>query len=123
MTSVTTARTPSAASSGAHAASSGAMSSARSHGAYARATPRGETGSPRARSRAPAGPLTAAPPTMGLTPTTDARVAPRASATPGTARIGPTEVTGLEGQKTTRWAGRIDDSAKGAGDTRPETRF
>src|SRR2546428_11294324 len=102
MTSVTTARTPSAVSAGAHAASSGAISSARSQGAYARATPRGETGSPRARSRAPAGPLTAAPPTMGLTPTTDARVAPRASATPGAARVGPTEGAGVGGQTTER---------------------
>src|SRR6267142_2028323 len=118
MTSVTTALTPSAASSGAHAASSGAISSARSHGAYARVTPRGETGSPRARRRAPAGPLTAAPPTMGLTPTTDARVAPRAPATPGTARIGPTEVTGLEGQTTTRSASWIAASTPGAGRAR-----
>src|SRR3989442_561441 len=118
MTSATTARTPSAASSGAHAASSGAMSSARGHGGYARAAPGGETGSPRARSRARAAPLTAAPPTMGLTPTTDARVAPRASATPGTARIEPTEVTGLEGQTTTRSASRIASSTPGAGRAR-----
>src|SRR5258706_175792 len=41
---------------------------------------------------AAAGPLTAAPPTIGLTPTTGADVAPSASAMPVTERIGPIDV-------------------------------
>ena len=65
--------------------------------------------------RRPAGPLTGAPPTIGLTPTT--RRARRASAStmPGTARIGPTEVTGFDGHTTTRSASASASSTPGAG--------
>src|SRR4030095_11123065 len=62
--------------------------------------------SPRAGRGAPAGPLTAAPPTIGLTATTGARVERSASTIPGTARIGPTDVTGLDGHKATTSAAR-----------------
>src|SRR3954451_22490180 len=43
-------------------------------------------------------PATGAPPTIGLTPVTTARQAETASRMPGTARIGPIETTGLDGQ-------------------------
>jgi len=65
--------------------------------------------------RAAAGPLTAAPPTIGLTATTGAAVARSASTMPGTARIGPTEVTGFDGQTTMTSAARIDSTTPGAG--------
>src|SRR5438046_7497106 len=67
---------------------------------------------------APAGPLTGAPPTIGLTPTTRALVPASASATPGTARIGPTDVTGFDGQIITTSASRIASSTPGAGRAR-----
>src|SRR5437868_4837509 len=114
ITSVGTARMPSAASCGAQAASSRATSNVRSHGAYARAIPSGETGNPRARISAPAGPLTAAPPTIGLTPMTGPRVAASASAIAGTAMIGPIDVMGFEGQTTTRSASPIASTTPGA---------
>ena len=63
----------------------------------------------------PAGPLTGAPPMIGLTPTTGADVDASASAMPVTARIGPTEVTGLDGHTTTRSAPRIASRTPGAG--------
>src|SRR5262245_32493660 len=91
------------------------MRSRRSHGAYAAATPSGETARPRTRMRAPAGPLTAAPPTIGLMPTTGAAVAESASTIPGTARIGPTDVTGLDGHTTTTSAAPIASTTPGAG--------
>src|SRR5258705_12137028 len=69
--------------------------------------PGGEPGSPRVRMSAAAGPLTAAPPTIGLTATTGAAVAASASTIPGTARIGPTDVTGLDGHTTTSSAPRL----------------
>src|ERR1700712_1781377 len=47
--------------------------------------------------KASVGPLTARPPTNGLTATTGAWVACRASVMPGTARIGPIEMIGFEG--------------------------
>src|SRR3954470_10942267 len=63
----------------------------------------------------PAGPLTGAPPMIGLTPTTEAFVARRASAMPGTARIGPIEVTGFDGQITMGLVSAIDATTSGAG--------
>ena len=45
-----------------------------------------------------AGPFTVCPAIIGLTPTTRDLRAISASRTPGTARIGPIEMTGLEGQ-------------------------
>src|SRR5204862_2199744 len=92
--------------------------SASSPGAYAVATRTGETASPRARISSLAGPLTAAPPTIGLTPTMRARVAARPSATPGTASTGPTEVTGLDGHTTTTSASRTASRTPGAGRAR-----
>ena len=47
------------------------------------------------------GPLTARPPTSGLTATTGAGAAAIASRIPGTARIGPIEITGFEGPTIT----------------------
>ena len=47
-----------------------------------------------------AGPFTGAPPTIGLTATTRSRRATSTSRTPGTARIGPIEITGFDGQIT-----------------------
>src|SRR2546425_723231 len=82
---------------------------------YAWATPSDETGSPRARISAPAGPLTGASPTMGLTPMTGARVACRAATRPGTARMGPIDVTGFDGQTTTTSASAIASTTPGAG--------
>src|SRR2546430_838012 len=109
------ASTPTRARSDAHARSRGSIRSRRSQGAQASATPSGETARPRTRMRAPAGPLTAAPPTIGLTPTTGAVVERSASTMPGTARIGPMEVTGLEGQTMTTSAVWIDSTTPGAG--------
>ncbi len=48
---------------------------------------------------APAGPVTASPPTIGLTAAIGAFVGRKASRIPGTARIGPMLVTGLLGAK------------------------
>src|SRR2546425_8969989 len=91
------------------------MTSVPSHGAYAAATPTAETVRPRARMSSPAGPLTAAPPTIGLTATTRARAAASASAMPGTASTGPTDVTGVEGPTTTSSASRVGAGTPGAG--------
>ncbi len=55
---------------------------------------------------------------MGETPTTGARDAAIASRTPGTARIGPIETTGLLGQTTIARAPRIASSTPGAGRAR-----
>ena len=52
---------------------------------------------------------------IGDTPTTGAVVARSASAIPGTARIGPTETTGLDGAISTRSAPAIASSTPGAG--------
>src|SRR6266446_46207 len=86
---------------------------------YAWATPSDETGSPRARISAPAGPLTGASPTMGLTPMTGARVACRAATRPGTARMAPIDVTGFDGQTTTTSASAIASTTPGAGVASP----
>ena len=66
---------------------------------YAAATPSTDTSSPLARIILPAGPLTGASPTMGLT-ADDARAGSAASASriPGTARMGPIELMGFDGQ-------------------------
>src|SRR5262249_32680071 len=104
------ASTPSRASSGAHASSRRSINRRRSHGAYARALPSGETGRPRVRLSA-----AAAPPTIGLTATTGAGVAASASAIPGTARIGPTDVMGFDGHTTISSAPRIASTTPGAG--------
>src|SRR5215218_9141799 len=71
---------------------------------YIRATPAGEISWPRVASILSAGPLSARPPTMGLTATLGAGEEASASRIPGTARIGPMLTTGLEGQNTTRSA-------------------
>src|SRR4029453_17982462 len=63
----------------------------------------------------PAGPLTGAPPMIGLTPTTDADVDASTSAMPAIARIGPMEVTGFDGHTTTRSAPTIASRTPGAG--------
>jgi hypothetical protein len=47
-----------------------------------------------------AGPFTGAPAMIGLTPTTRSRRRRSASRIPGTARIGPIEITGLLGHTT-----------------------
>ena len=51
--------------------------------------------------KASVGPLTARPPTSGLTATTGPGAAAIASRIPGTARIGPIEITGFEGPTIT----------------------
>src|SRR5439155_10584 len=63
----------------------------------------------------PPGTLTAAPPTIGLAATTRARAPVSASAMPGTARTGPTDVTGFDGQTTTTSASQIASRTPGAG--------
>jgi hypothetical protein len=65
----------------------------------------------------PAGPLTAALPMIGLTPTT-VRLARSASTTPGTARMGPTDVTGFDGHTRTASASRMASTTPGAGRAR-----
>src|SRR5207302_396834 len=91
------------------------MTSRSSQGAYARATPAAVTGKPHARIRSPAGPLTGAPPTIGLIASTTAVVSWSASRMPGTERIGPIEVIGLDGQTMTTSAVRIASRTPGAG--------
>ena len=66
---------------------------------------------------AASGPLTARPPTRGLTATTGRR--PRASRTPSRARIGSTDTYGLEGPITTTSAASIAGSRPGAGAEEP----
>jgi hypothetical protein len=51
---------------------------------------------------------------MGLTARTVAFVVSRARERPGTARIGPTEVTGLEGHTMTASAAAMTSSTPGA---------
>ena len=63
----------------------------------------------------PAGPDTASPPMMGLTATMVASVASSACAMPGTARMGPMEVMGLEGQTMTVSAAVMAATTPGAG--------
>ena len=63
--------------------------------------------------RRSAGPFTGAPPTMGLTAITRSRRATSASRTPGTARIGPIEITGFDGQITMVSAVRSASSTPG----------
>ena len=59
--------------------------------------------------------MTTAPPTSGLTATTAAGDAPRASRIPGTARMGPIEITGFDGPITIARAAAIASSTSGAG--------
>src|ERR1039458_10128304 len=66
-------------------------------------------------SSVPAGPLTAAPPTIGLTAAMRARLSRSASRIPGTARMGAMLVTGLLGASSTRSAARIASITPGAG--------
>ncbi len=80
-----------------------------------RATPTGLTGSPQALISSPAGPLTAALPTIGLIARTIAFVSMSAARMPGTERIGPIEVIGFEGQTMTALAVRIASRTPGAG--------
>ena len=61
-------------------------------------------------------PRSTAPPITGLTPTTGAGVERSAARIPGTARIAPTETTGLEGATTTRSAVPMASSASGVGE-------
>ena len=62
-----------------------------------------------------AGPFTGAPPTIGLIAITRSRRATSASRMPGTARIGPIEITGFDGQITIVSAVRSASSTPGAG--------
>jgi hypothetical protein len=78
-------------------------------------TPGNRNGEPCAAIRAPAGPVTAAPPTIGLTAAMRARLSRSASRIPGTARIGAMLVTGLLGASSTRSAERIASVTPGAG--------
>ena len=64
-----------------------------------------------------AGPFTGAPPTIGLTPTTRSRRATSTSRMPGTARIGPIEITGFDGQITivSACSERLEHARRGPG--------
>jgi hypothetical protein len=101
---VTTARTPSASTPAAWPSSTSSSTSVAHTSAYRRATPTGLTSCPSDRSMAAAGPLSARPPTIGLTATVAARRAATALRMPGTARIGPIEISGLDGAITIRSA-------------------
>ena len=59
------------------------------------------------------GPLTTSPATNGLTATTGASAPAIASRIPGTARIGPIEITGFEGPMTIASAAASAASASG----------
>ena len=101
--SVTTARMPSASTSGARAASTVSRTKVSTTSAYSRATPTAETSRPSEASIRSAGPLSARPPMIGLTAATGTprlRAASRSSRRPGTARIGATDTSGFEGQTT-----------------------
>ena len=65
--------------------------------------------------RRPAGPDTGCPPTMGVTAMMVAPVASSARTMPGTARMGPIEVMGLEGQTMTASAVTMASTTPGAG--------
>src|SRR5579863_470984 len=82
---------------------------------YALATPAMDTGIPCAAIKAPAGPDTAASPTIGLTAATVARVCRNASRMSATARIGPMLVTGLLGARITALADIMESTTPGAG--------
>src|SRR4051794_13245159 len=62
------------------------------------------------------GPLTTLPATIGETATTFAGAAAIASRTPGTARIGPIEITGFEGPMMMARAEAIASSVSGGGE-------
>ena len=64
------------------------------------ATPAAVAGRPTAAMNFSVGPLTALPATKGLTAITGASAAAIASRIPGTDRIGPIEITGLDGPTT-----------------------
>ena len=70
---------------------------------------------PACSQNAAVGPLSTSPPTKGLTATTGAEVATSASCIPGSARIGPMEITGFEGPITTASAEAIASSTSGVG--------
>ena len=64
------------------------------------------------------GPLTARPPTNGLTATTGAVRPATASRMPGSARIGPIEITGFDGPITIASASASAASTSGVGRAR-----
>ncbi len=83
--------------------------------AYARATPTQLTSIPSGPIKRSAGPFTGAPAMIGLTPTTRSRRRASTSRTPGTARIGPIEITGFDGQMRMVSAASSAASTPGAG--------
>ena len=93
--SATCARIPNARISSARDASTVSSTNAPQKSWYRRATPTHDGSSPRSAKSRSAGPFTAEPAMSGLTATTRSRAATSASRTPGIARIGPTESTGL----------------------------
>ena len=60
-----------------------------------------------------AGPFSAAPAMIGETATTSARRSASASASPGTARMGPIDTMGFDGHTTTRSAAAMASSTPG----------
>ena len=75
--------------------------------AYAVATPAALGSMPACSQNATVGPFNERPPTNGLTATTGAGAARSASRIPGSARIGPIEMTGFDGPITIASASAI----------------
>src|SRR5207248_4644332 len=113
---VTTHLIPSASTSAAKSASASSTTSVPANGEYSRATPTTDGSTPSSAIIRSAGPLRAAPATMGETATTSCRRPVIAFCTPGTARMGAIERMGLDGQMTTRCASVMASSTFGAGD-------
>ena len=83
--------------------------------AYQRATPTTDDSYPSSASMRSAGPLRAAPATIGDTATICPRRAASASLIPGTASSGAIDTTGLDGQTTMEVAAAMASSTPGAG--------
>src|SRR6185436_3005972 len=113
--SVTTGRTPRASMRRASRASRVSITRTEQNSWYSRATPTLETSMPSGAINRSAGPFTGRPPMIGLTPTTRSRRATSTSRIPGTARMGPIEITGLLGHTMIVSAASSASSTPGPG--------
>ena len=102
--STTTQRIPSASTLDARWASAVSMMSVPQIGAYSFATPTTDDSWPSSVMSRSAGPLSAAPAMIGEIATTDSRRLMSAASTPGNARNGAIDTSGLDGAMTTVFA-------------------
>src|SRR5688500_10493801 len=112
--STTTTRTPASSTAATSLSSAASTTKMSQKSEYRRATPDALTSAPTTGSILSAGPFSGAPLTIGVTAITHG-CDRNASLTPGSARIGPIDTTGLLGQTITVSASSIASSTPGAG--------